>query len=269
MNEADRTRTAMAWLSSAAPEPDACRWEWERHPMGVALLPAGRIWDVLILPGTLGHPTFDVLTRVLDRPGPGARRPSQPPDRLLRAAGHGGPLAGHGGARGGPRQLDRGAAPGAHGERRPLADPARRHRGAHRPGRPRTRHARGRGGRGAGAGGLNARAYHCPGAGGRGGSGAVPSRSRTAARPGGCGAGGTGPEECGSLAALATGYDRTAGRPGAAPPGAVSASHPRTFSNTLTGGSRPPPGCPGPRSAGPRRSPAAAGSAARSRRCRW
>ncbi|MDT0441063.1 MULTISPECIES: hypothetical protein [unclassified Streptomyces] len=70
MNEVDRTDTAMAWLSSAAPEPDACRWEWERHPMGVALLPAGRIWDVLILPGALGYPTFDVLTRVLDRPGP-------------------------------------------------------------------------------------------------------------------------------------------------------------------------------------------------------
>ncbi|WP_049565491.1 hypothetical protein [Streptomyces sp. SBT349] len=63
-------RSAIEWLASAAPEPDACRWEWERHPMGVALLPAGRIWDVLILPGTLGYLTFDVLTRVIDRPGP-------------------------------------------------------------------------------------------------------------------------------------------------------------------------------------------------------
>ncbi|MDT0341116.1 hypothetical protein [Streptomyces litchfieldiae] len=66
----DRTRTAMAWLAAAAPEPAACRWEWERHPMGVALLPAGRLWDVLILPGPLGYPTFDVLIHVLDRPGP-------------------------------------------------------------------------------------------------------------------------------------------------------------------------------------------------------
>jgi hypothetical protein len=60
----------MAWLASAAPEPSACRWEWERHPMGVALLPAGRIWDVLILPGLLGCPAFDVLTRIIDCPGP-------------------------------------------------------------------------------------------------------------------------------------------------------------------------------------------------------
>ncbi|MCK1813485.1 hypothetical protein N0X72_22810 [Streptomyces carpaticus] len=60
----------MRWLASAAPEPDTCRWEWERHPLGVALLPAGRMWDVLILDGTLGHPTLQVLTRLLERPGP-------------------------------------------------------------------------------------------------------------------------------------------------------------------------------------------------------
>ncbi|WP_326596264.1 hypothetical protein [Streptomyces sp. NBC_01803] len=70
MSGSGRTRTAMEWLASAAPDPEACRWEWERHPMGVALLPAGRLWDVLILVGELGHPTFDVLSRVIDRPGP-------------------------------------------------------------------------------------------------------------------------------------------------------------------------------------------------------
>ncbi|RKN06685.1 hypothetical protein [Streptomyces radicis] len=70
MTASGRMRSAIEWLASAAPEPDACRWEWERHPMGVALLPAGRIWDVLILPGTLGYPTYDVLSRVIDRPGP-------------------------------------------------------------------------------------------------------------------------------------------------------------------------------------------------------
>ncbi|MFD7440684.1 hypothetical protein [Streptomyces sp. NPDC059909] len=64
------SRTAVQWLVSVAPDPDACRWEWERNPQGVALLPAGRRWDVLILPGQLGHPTFDVLTRLMDRPGP-------------------------------------------------------------------------------------------------------------------------------------------------------------------------------------------------------
>ncbi|MCP3758646.1 hypothetical protein [Streptomyces sp. TBY4] len=63
-------KTAVEWLVSAAPDPDACRWEWERNPLGVALLPAGRRWDVLILPGELGHTTLDVLEVLLDRPGP-------------------------------------------------------------------------------------------------------------------------------------------------------------------------------------------------------
>ncbi|MET9660365.1 hypothetical protein [Streptomyces sp. NPDC006510] len=61
---------AVEWLASVAPDPDACRWEWERDPRGVALLPAGRRWDVLILTGELGYPTLDVLTRLIDRPGP-------------------------------------------------------------------------------------------------------------------------------------------------------------------------------------------------------
>ncbi|CAL9434299.1 hypothetical protein SUDANB105_02102 [Streptomyces sp. enrichment culture] len=63
-------KTAVEWLASVAPDPEACRWEWERNPLGVALLPAGKAWDVLILPGELGCPTLDVLSRVLDRPGP-------------------------------------------------------------------------------------------------------------------------------------------------------------------------------------------------------
>ncbi|MFF3083463.1 hypothetical protein ACFVRB_00250 [Streptomyces nojiriensis] len=63
-------KTAVEWLVSVAPDPDACRWEWERNPLGVALLPAGHRWDVLILPGELGRPTLDVLRRILDRPGP-------------------------------------------------------------------------------------------------------------------------------------------------------------------------------------------------------
>lgn len=58
------------WLASAAPEPDACRREWERHPRGVALLPAGRLWDVLILPGELGRAALEVLTRFATGPGP-------------------------------------------------------------------------------------------------------------------------------------------------------------------------------------------------------
>ncbi|MFD7663386.1 hypothetical protein [Streptomyces sp. NPDC059788] len=68
--DAAGAKNAVEWLVTAAADPDACRWEWERNPLGVALLPAGRLWDVLIVPGALGRPTLDVLTRVLDRPGP-------------------------------------------------------------------------------------------------------------------------------------------------------------------------------------------------------
>ncbi|MBK3580184.1 hypothetical protein JHN63_41635 [Streptomyces sp. MBT65] len=63
-------KTAVEWLASVAPDPEACRWEWERNPQGIALLPAGKAWDVLILPGELGYPTLDVLTRVIDQLGP-------------------------------------------------------------------------------------------------------------------------------------------------------------------------------------------------------
>ncbi|MGW0390184.1 hypothetical protein ACWDYJ_04655 [Streptomyces sp. NPDC003042] len=63
-------RTAVEWLVSVALDPEACRWEWERNPLGVTLLPAGRRWDVLILPGELGQATLDVLRLLLDRPGP-------------------------------------------------------------------------------------------------------------------------------------------------------------------------------------------------------
>ncbi|MEU4200174.1 hypothetical protein [Streptomyces sp. NPDC045470] len=68
--DAAGAKNAVEWLVTAAADPDTCRWEWERNPLGVALLPAGRLWDVLIVPGALGRPTLDVLTRVLDLPGP-------------------------------------------------------------------------------------------------------------------------------------------------------------------------------------------------------
>ncbi|MER5728483.1 hypothetical protein ABT084_09090 [Streptomyces sp. NPDC002138] len=64
------TKTAVEWLVSVAPDPDACRWEWERNPLGVALLPAGRRWDVLILPGELGQVTLEVLGLLIEKPGP-------------------------------------------------------------------------------------------------------------------------------------------------------------------------------------------------------
>ncbi|GAA0477983.1 hypothetical protein ABZ951_16900 [Streptomyces sp. NPDC046215] len=63
-------RSAVEWLASAAPDPGTCRWEWERNPLGVALLPAGRLWDVLILSSGLGYPTLDVLTGCTSEVGP-------------------------------------------------------------------------------------------------------------------------------------------------------------------------------------------------------
>ncbi|MBT2471129.1 hypothetical protein J7E97_25510 [Streptomyces sp. ISL-66] len=63
-------KAAVEWLVSVAPDPEACRWEWERNPLGVALLPAGRRWDVLILPGDLGQSALGVLGLLTDRPGP-------------------------------------------------------------------------------------------------------------------------------------------------------------------------------------------------------
>ncbi|WP_327288456.1 hypothetical protein [Streptomyces sp. NBC_01198] len=63
-------KSAVEWLASVAYDPEGVREEWECNPLGVALLPAGRKWDVLILGSALGYPTLDVLTRLADRPGP-------------------------------------------------------------------------------------------------------------------------------------------------------------------------------------------------------
>ncbi|AEW96835.1 MULTISPECIES: bifunctional DNA primase/polymerase [Streptomycetaceae] len=65
-----QARKAADWLASAAPDPRACRWAWERDPNGVALLPAGRRWDVAITDGTLGRTALAVLVRLAGRPGP-------------------------------------------------------------------------------------------------------------------------------------------------------------------------------------------------------
>jgi len=96
-------RIAMEWLVAVAPDPDACRREWERNQHGIALLPAGRRWDVLILPGELAYPTLDVLTRLVDRPGPvlagfGESRMGffVPPGTAGRWLGTGVRTAGHG-----------------------------------------------------------------------------------------------------------------------------------------------------------------------------
>lgn len=62
--------SALQWLASAAPDAGACLADWSRHPLGVALLPAGRLWDVLIMPGELGSRTHEVLGQYEPYPGP-------------------------------------------------------------------------------------------------------------------------------------------------------------------------------------------------------
>lgn len=68
--DAGDDRTATEWLASAALDPEACLRAWESDPFGVVLLPAGRVWDVLVLGAELGRLTLDVLYGILDRPGP-------------------------------------------------------------------------------------------------------------------------------------------------------------------------------------------------------
>lgn len=70
MSGAAGERAAARWLASVAEDPEACLAEWELNPLGVTLLPAGRLWDVLIVSGVIGYPTLDALTGCLDPPGP-------------------------------------------------------------------------------------------------------------------------------------------------------------------------------------------------------
>ena len=57
------------WLAAAAPDPRACKRAWDRGA-GVALLEAGRFWDVLSVPDQLGLLTLDLLWRP-SQPVPG------------------------------------------------------------------------------------------------------------------------------------------------------------------------------------------------------
>lgn len=64
------TGAAVEWLAAVAPDPPGCRRAWEDNPFRALLLPAGKRWDVLLVPGWLGYPAFDVLARRVERPGP-------------------------------------------------------------------------------------------------------------------------------------------------------------------------------------------------------
>ncbi|MEU6578458.1 hypothetical protein [Streptomyces sp. NPDC046805] len=58
------------WLAAAAPDPRACKRGWDQGD-GIALLEAGRFWDVLSVPDELGLLTLDLLWRPsLPVPGP-------------------------------------------------------------------------------------------------------------------------------------------------------------------------------------------------------
>ncbi|MFE1900216.1 hypothetical protein [Streptomyces yangpuensis] len=60
----------MEWCVPAPPSPGPARRVGPPPPGGAPLLPAGRLWDVLVLPGELGRATLDVLEPLTDRPGP-------------------------------------------------------------------------------------------------------------------------------------------------------------------------------------------------------
>ncbi|MGC9535988.1 hypothetical protein [Streptomyces sp. UG1] len=52
---------SMEWLAAASEDPGACKQEWQNGSTGIALLEAGRFWDVLIVPEELGLRVADLL----------------------------------------------------------------------------------------------------------------------------------------------------------------------------------------------------------------
>jgi len=66
------SRGAIDWLAAASPDPESCRWQWERGPTRVALLPAGVRWDVVAVPTHLGRIALDLLFGASAGTGPGA-----------------------------------------------------------------------------------------------------------------------------------------------------------------------------------------------------
>ncbi|GGT80408.1 hypothetical protein GCM10010272_26010 [Streptomyces lateritius] len=51
------------WLASACDDPTTCLREWRLSERGVVLLPAGRLWDALAVPETLGHGLLNAVAR--------------------------------------------------------------------------------------------------------------------------------------------------------------------------------------------------------------
>ena len=65
-----RSRTALEWLSAAAFDPRVCEWHWRQDELGTQLLPAGRLWDVLMFPLQPGLLVLGALLRGAAKPGP-------------------------------------------------------------------------------------------------------------------------------------------------------------------------------------------------------
>ena len=113
LSRADQDARWSGWYRwPRIPTPAGGGGEWERNPHGVALLPAGRRWDVLILPGELGHPTLDVLTRSWTGPARCSPISATPGWASSCPPGTGDPLARHRRTRRGRRDLDRRPVPG-------------------------------------------------------------------------------------------------------------------------------------------------------------
>ncbi|MDX2851667.1 hypothetical protein [Actinacidiphila glaucinigra] len=97
-------KQAMEWLAAAAADPRACKREWEHGESGTVLLPAGRFWDVLVVPEDLGLLALDALLRLpRTEPGPTLADTAShrvgfflPPDPVSRWVGTGIRYAGRG-----------------------------------------------------------------------------------------------------------------------------------------------------------------------------
>ncbi|MEU0335603.1 hypothetical protein [Streptomyces sp. NPDC006193] len=55
-------KRGVEWLAAAAADPRSCKWQWD-HGEGIALLEAGRFWDVLSVPERMGLLALDLLWR--------------------------------------------------------------------------------------------------------------------------------------------------------------------------------------------------------------
>ncbi|SEE24161.1 hypothetical protein SAMN05428939_7847 [Streptomyces sp. TLI_105] len=93
------TVKAARWLASAGDDPAGCLREWRTGLQGVVLLPAGRMWDALVVPEILGRSLLTAIARSgHSAMGPALRDSrrqelvllmasgSPPPTRLHRAA---------------------------------------------------------------------------------------------------------------------------------------------------------------------------------------